>query len=357
MQLYGINRTLIEWKEGDWNVSEKTKHQHFVPQSYLMRFTDQKNMLYVFDKTQPGKEPFHTSPRNVAGARYFYDIKAKDFDNLPDDFDEQAAEKMFSELEALLKRQIGNIIALFTLTENPYRQTVLSRLEREEFAGQLTMQIIRTADFRDQVISAFNTFTQTHFDFFAVHRMENYVPGDVKVGIDPKHEKYEHLRMMSDEKLISTLILGLLQRFYWSIGVNRTDQPFYTSDNPVVKRGHKEGEGLVSHRGLLSPGMEIAFPLNSKLILILFEKSYFPQMKENDNVFIPLDDLDYVTYYNSLQAYQSNKQVYCKELKFDLLKQMATSEPDFMKKREHQMHVDAPLLEHYRKQRTKKRRK
>ncbi|WP_217592961.1 DUF4238 domain-containing protein [Cohnella sp. GbtcB17] len=338
-------------------MSEKTKHQHYVPQSYLMRFTDQKNMLYVFDKTQPGKEPFPTSPRNVAGARYFYDIEAKDFDNLPDDFYEQTAEKMFSELEALLKVQIDNIIARFTLTENPYRQTVLSPPEREAFAGQLTMQIIRTADFRDHVISAFNTLTQTHFDLFAAHRLENYVPGDVKVGIDPNHEKYEHLRMLSNEEFISTLILGLLQNFYWSIGVNRTDQPFYTSDNPVVKRGYKDGKGLVSHQGLLSPGMEIAFPLNSKLILILYEKSYFPQMKDNDNLFMPLDDLDYVTYYNSLQAYQSNKQIYCKEPKFDLLMKMAASEPDFMKKREHQMHVDAPLLEHYRKRRNKKRRK
>lgn len=65
----------------------RVKNQHFVPQSYLERFTVPSGKLFVFDK--PRRAVFQTGPRNLASEQGFYD--------LPPDFsvDAQAVEKTF----------------------------------------------------------------------------------------------------------------------------------------------------------------------------------------------------------------------------------------------------------------------
>lgn len=89
-------------------------------------------------------------------------------------------------------------------------------------------------------------------------------------------------------------MLGLAENFIWVVGVNQTNQPFFTSENPVVRYGHAEENGGRSFQGVFSPGMEIVFPLTSKLILTLVERHSFAGISSWDNCFIPLTDVENV---------------------------------------------------------------
>ena len=86
----------------------------------------------------------------------------------------------------------------------------------------------------------------------------------------------------------------------------------------MVKRGHKT-DPLIGYQGFASEGIEIAYPITSKTILIICERIGFSEYQNKDGkcVFLTSEN---VTYYNSLQVVQSYRQVYCNEDNFDLVK-------------------------------------
>lgn len=63
--------------------------------------------------------------------------------------------------------------------------------------------------------------------------------------------------------------VAVLTDHIWLIGNNDTKSPLYTSDNPLVSRGHYGGTGLAT------VGIEIAFPLTPKYVLLLYERTAF----------------------------------------------------------------------------------
>lgn len=63
-------------------------------------------------------------------------------------------------------------------------------------------------------------------------------------------------------------IMESLSRHIWYVGVNLTQIPLYTSDNPIVKCPNKLENGK-SHFGLASEGIEIIYPITSRLALIM----------------------------------------------------------------------------------------
>ncbi|WP_240416691.1 DUF4238 domain-containing protein [Paenibacillus periandrae] len=331
----------------------KVTNQHYVPQNYLMNFTNSKGHLYVFDKTTK-KSPFPTSPRNVASERYFYDIDPEVLEHIPDDFDEQFIEKNFSKMEGELNNLIKNIKLRYSMGMNSlYQSAIVTDEERVSFSIQISMQMLRTADFRNFIINTQKTLRQTMIDLIGVSEIEGYQPGDVMTQLDPKFETIEHLRFMFNQPYLDSLKLGLVENFIWIIGVNQTDQPFFTSDNPVVRNSHAKENEARSYQGVFSPGMEIVYPLTSKLILTLFERRSFANISKWDNCFIPLTDVENVTYYNSLQVLQSSKQIYCQEDKFELIQQMIKKEPNILKKREHELISNSPLLQQRRRRKRK----
>jgi len=99
------------------------------------------------------------------------------------------------------------------------------------------------------------------------------------------------------------------------------DQPLFTSDHPVVRRAH------LSSSGLASEGIEIAFPLNSKSILIMREKQHFHRYKDRESKLFPLT-LEDVEHYNMMQVHDSSRFVFCTEDRFDLVKSICQEHPE-----------------------------
>ena len=73
-----------------------------------------------------------------------------------------------------------------------------------------------------------------------------------------------------------------------------------TSDNPIVKFGHN------GYSGFNSEGIEIFFPINTKLVLILKDPRCFWYESSNNNRFVEISVED-VAFMNSLQLQQSYK--------------------------------------------------
>jgi hypothetical protein len=105
----------------------------------------------------------------------------------------------------------------------------------------------------------------------------------------------------------------------WRIGVNQTSIPFYTSDHPVVKIPYFE-------TGYGSEGIEILFPVNSNIILILRHKKH-PRGNEGDCKLVNLSETE-VTNYNKAQVYCSNQFIYCQANKFELAQEICQKGKD-----------------------------
>ena len=106
----------------------------------------------------------------------------------------------------------------------------------------------------------------------------------------------------------------------WMVGYNLTNTPLLTSDNPIVKFGHK------GNAGFNSKGIEIFFPINVSLVLIMKDSDYFYYESEHYNRFIELDKMT-VDFINSLQVQQSYRYVFSKANDFRLVQGMIDRNP------------------------------
>ncbi|MNC60137.1 hypothetical protein D3C75_1099940 [compost metagenome] len=75
----------------------------------------------------------------------------------------------------------------------------------------------------------------------------------------------------------------------------------------------------MSYSGLGSKGIELAFPVSDKLIIILCERSYHKDIEPIENLFFPISNLDEIKYYNSMQLIGCERQIYCSQNKFSLI--------------------------------------
>jgi hypothetical protein len=135
----------------------------------------------------------------------------------------------------------------------------------------------------------------------------NLTAKDLGIAFDPKETATSHkmLLMFDQERLERTA--QVFNNHIWVIGVNDTNNPLFTSDNPVATHAHKTDDWR-SNTGYASPGIEIVLPLTPNYILIMRERSYFHKMEFRDGNISHLDR-ENIKYYNSLQVYSSNRQV------------------------------------------------
>jgi len=326
----------------------KVINQHFVPRSYLKYFANKRGKEYetnVYDKET--EKSFPCNIKGVASSRYFYDFPTKD--EIKRDLEEkgeieaissleqlenieiQAVEKFFSELEGDFKSKLDNIRARYAMSPEPFEQNeVITKVEKVALATNLAYQFTRTRDIRENFNEMSDKFLQHVVDRMVNEKFPELEPGAVKVVRDEKYDGLNHAAFLFNKEF-SEFPMILLNHI-WTIGVNETDIPFYTSDNPVVKYGHKEDK-FFSNAGIASPGIEIAFPISEKLLLILREKSYFGVEAQvlYGNKFISME-VENVEFYNWLQVTQSNRQIYSSNPNFELINKMRKENPDSLKR-------------------------
>jgi len=322
-------------------------NQHYVPQSYLKNFSSDRSQVFVFDKFK--QRSFVSNVRNVASERTFYDFPQSE--TQPQNI--QIIEQFFSELEGRqnrflrhLHRKISKVFDLRLNAEKVgkvYTAPILTQDQKRDLACVAAVQFLRTKEFRKFLVEM-----RQATEPLANHMLESEILERINQfeslnSIQLDEDTSDSLKSLILNECNSTLsrvyddglavvhakaifeyyeqILNIFHNHIWIIGVNDMDQPLFTSDHPVVRRPH------LSSNGLASEGIEIAFPLNSKSLLIMREKQYFHKYKDKESKLFPLT-LEDIEHYNMLQVYDSNRFVFCAEDKFDVVKSICQEHPE-----------------------------
>jgi hypothetical protein len=324
------------------------KNQHYVPQSYLENFSLDPNknekQIFVFDKDNQKKFP--TNIKNIPLERYFYDFPENLV--LPGE-DPQKVENFFDELEGrqkkLLKHIKKKIDWIFRLRKkgNAYSKKVLNQSQKIDSSYVVAFQLFRTKEFRNFLLEM-REVNKPFFDKLIEQEINEIITqGAKEYSIILNEESTSEIQSMLSERIDNKLSFmykeglsvihsnfmdssyepasQILREHIYLIGINDTEKPLFTSDHPVVQYPHL---GL---NGINSPGIEIAFPIDSKAILIMKEKSHFYKFAKLDGNLFPLT-LNDVDFYNQLQVYGSNRFVFCSEDRFDLVEEICKNNPD-----------------------------
>ncbi len=282
---------------------KKIKKQHFVPQFYLRNFSKNKKSIEVFDKEQL---KFYTANiKDIACKNYFYDVKNESFDD-----ENQIVEKMLGKIESECKRSIDSIIQKINDIKINYLNCKkldylikITNKEKTDIATFFVIQWIRTDKKRQELIQ----ITEQLKSFIVqTHKEENIFLNDSKLETDIKMQHVE---------LIFSLIKSLRACFLeqkWVFGINLTNRPFYTSDNPAILDNYFCKNKLYRGNGFESKNVQCYLPLNDKIILNVIENSLYnshPMLKKKIKD-ISLYDENNVLYCNSLQITSSLFQIY-----------------------------------------------
>ena len=290
----------------------RTESQHYVPQFYLRGFTNASGRMFCYDKVGDKSHP--TSTAAAAQEPYFYGIPPgwfRDF-NVPVNTVENAlsvVEKTWAPLHATLIKSAdaGRISAPLTI----------------EYAPFLVMQWMRTRTYRDTM----REVAQKSMQSLADDLVEANFPGEKKpkVTFGDQGMAAMHSQKIFDQEAVERMSDDL-ERHYWVVGINDTQHLLYTSDHPVVRRGNQTrgGRRLV---GILDPGIEFAFPLDSRHILLILERTHFADWREHDKRGIVLS-ADQVRDYNGLQVMRSSQRVLCADDDFHLARKVCAAHPE-----------------------------
>jgi hypothetical protein len=78
----------------------------------------------------------------------------------------------------------------------------------------------------------------------------------------------------------------------------------------------------------MSPGIEIAMPISSNHLLVLYERTFHKDFEPYDNHILIHYDPQNVTYFNAMQVAQSYKSIFCSERQFALAEEMVNTDPE-----------------------------
>jgi hypothetical protein len=292
---------------------QKTKNEHYVPQGYLEKFTEDGKYIYVFDKHKPSAQRVYKAHiRNVASETYFYDFPPDIQQDYPD---LQVVEHMFSEIEAIFYEFRDNFLAtingMISITQD----------QRLAMAYFMTLQMLRTPEYRRNFIDMMNKLgTQVAYRVRLNSPKKKLEPLAL---LDKSRIPLAHAKLMFPSDMLYSFVKVLINHI-WIVGVNKTTESFYTSDTPVVTKAHSAQSGGI---GIASRGIEIAFPLTEDVILILKERTLFKEEVKLDGV-VKLLNTSEIGYYNWLQIIRSYRQVYCASSDFHVAEQTCQRFPD-----------------------------
>lgn len=310
----------------------KTKDQHTVSRCYLKRFANAQRRFFSFNKLHGKPSPSGTKGATVH--EFFYDLHPATLADSTADV--QWVEKTFSKLE------------------NRYEE-VLTAAVREADAGGVSyetgsslaqfiaFQWMRTPGRRADLLEAEQNATQEMIDKWYAENESGIPPGKFTRGVG--YAAGLHANLMFDE----AAVIGIAENFwnlYWIVGRNTTSQPFYTSDDPVVRdRIPPENDGPNVPPWV---GIEYSFPLSSKFTLVMMDRYMFSKTADTNGENLERRTFDMgateVERYNALQVAKSTQYMFCEENKFALADRLCREEPRICDPERSRELVDATTL-------------
>jgi len=215
------------------------KRQHYIPQFYLKQFG---KPTYRFDKTNDSIE--QRNPRTIGMEKNFYEI-----DELP----KGIVENFLAEKEDKFSKAYYRLIETKNLD-------ALTRDEQRDFFLFLGSQFIRTVEIRYMM----DQMSKGVFEKIFGKEGMNIIPDNVQAKFTEDSIKKFQIQMLIKEVPKFGLILS---KKTWAIRENTTKTLLWTSDNPIALHN----DNNLGSMGILSPGIEIHFPLTPNLILLSYD--------------------------------------------------------------------------------------
>lgn len=277
-------------------MSKKIKLQHYVPRFYLRNFSipGKEGALYCFEKSK--SHSFTVNNKNIASETYFYDT--------PQDVDQQT-EKGLSQLEASFEAITTKLIASEDLD-------VLTSEERLLMAYFVATQELRTREHR-AVLEDMHKQTLAALSKRGVSKewLES-------IELSKKKLKSLHLSVLNNVPDYADIVSTMK----WTLFINRTSMPFWCSDHPVNRHNVIETKPY-GNLGLLSPGIELHFPLSPKISLLTCDPLLYSWMPTKYEI----KDTQNIIFQNSLQVFHSTKYVFSSTDDFSLAKEILRDNP------------------------------
>jgi Protein of unknown function (DUF4238) len=240
--------------QGGREISESRKH-HYVPQSILRNFkiaNETKSRVWIFDKSNDKIYPNHVS--NIGCENHFNTFT--DDDNQKINF-----ESIYNDNDGLLANITTNIIENNSLEK-------LSDLDKKQLSEIVSIQMIRTKMYRSSIASIHNQMADWLNDMgFDPQNVANFsIPSDNDIR---KISCKNTFNVDKIAQLLTKKVLLLLKCNY--------DEPFWISDNPVVKQNNLPYGDL----SLDSFGIQIYFPISKNLSLAYFCPTIIKRFKHD----------------------------------------------------------------------------
>lgn len=331
----------------------ETKKEHYVPRCYLKNFSSTPEHINVFDKHKM-QIRLNQKLLDVAMENHFYDL---DFDSIFNKATLEEQEKITQDLKQILEtenieetiRQLDgsqHIEKQFFSTLEGVYSNLLQNIIKKSYGGNtwvmkncrafsaeekdllaffIAIQIIRTKSFRESLSSTYEQFVQA-LAYKTQMCEEDALPRDAfAVSVNKDYIKLEHSGMILDPDMAVDFANAIRQHI-WVMYVNKTDTPFYTSDDPVVNIPHKH-DRFISYSGLSSDGIEIIFPISPMLLLGMYDAKTYSTLFA-DKSFMQAD-IELVEYFNRAQIIHCQRCVFSCSDDFAFAEQICTENPEF----------------------------
>lgn len=222
-----------------------TVKQHYVPQFYLRNFGE---VIFGYDKKN--QKPFKTTPKNVAFEPDFY---GPDFDDKP------SIEKLMAQMERGWSVSVKKLIE----KENFYQ---LAKTSQTKIINFMTFQILRTKQFRQDIVGMANHILNLYAKSRGLKK---------PVKLSKTSEIKQQINMFKSFPTFA----GIIQQMKFSIVVNKTPIPFWTSDNPINLQNDIP-QIPWGNMGLACRGIEVHLPLTPKLAIVAVDPITFSSAPE-----------------------------------------------------------------------------
>jgi len=286
--------------------------QHYVPVCYLEKFTDSTGGFHVLDKRT--EREFRSGPKAVAAERRFYELAGAEVDSTREVFNElQLAERSLQIIEGEFSRHLNLFIS-----EAPY--IGVSEDVRRGIARYMVIQHLRSERTRRRIVEMHNAGLTVWGKAQLEHKSGPGTADNMRLRLNPADEALAHLQALFDPEFwdrLEPIFLGHI----WLCAVAPDGTAFSTSDHPIALKIPNGMRG-----GLGSPGVEIAFPVSSRLCLLLKDRGAFSALEHLDGKVIQISEAD-VTLANRMQAASARRWIFHVTPDFADLRRFCRSHP------------------------------
>lgn len=247
-------------------------------------------ILYCFDK-KSGK-CYHSNINKIGGEKRFYDTN--------EDYN-QSVENTLSKIESKLSYSYRKLLKKQDLK-------FLKKSDKTALSYLLLIQWFRTRETREKL----RDYNRQYHEFLSKYG-ELSEELEKKFDINDDYTKEIHIPLLKEIPSIVPYVLNMK----WTLTINKTDMPFWSSDNPITFDNFLNQSKFNSY-GLYSEGINIHFPLSPNIMLSFSDpfKFYFLPDK------IKSENEDNIIYHNALQVKNSYRTLFSNKNSFNLAKQI-----------------------------------